>query len=129
MNREIKFRVFQNGKMYYNSDKESIFCTINKMGIISDEGLMFFEGSDEISMQYTGLKDKNGKECYEGDLSIINGNLCEVKFDVYFFSGWCFDIRDRAGAYTFNDHCKHFNDAGCQDFEIIGNIYQKPDKI
>lgn len=57
--REIKFRVFNNKKMIYVPSDDFGF-----------EILDYLYYNDPV-MQYTGFKDKNGKEIYEGD--IING--------------------------------------------------------
>lgn len=63
MNREIKFRAWDGKKMIDN------YCFLNK-----NKGNHFFaEDENEFGniiavMQYTGLKDKNGKEIYEGDI-------------------------------------------------------------
>jgi uncharacterized phage protein (TIGR01671 family) len=76
-------------------------------------------------MQFTGLKDKNGKECYEKDYD-ADGNMID----------WC----DRCCGYQFHqidiptgDHIFCHNCEGnfmiqdhIHDFEIIGNIYENP---
>ena len=74
-----------------------------------------------IVMQYTGLKDKNGKEIYEGD--VINANITEHHLPTM-------------GSVVFDDHFLFYankNEAGntplfkLDQIEIIGNIYENPE--
>ena len=75
-------------------------------------------------LQYTGLKDKRGKEIYEGDIlkcpQPLDDNLFEVGH-VY----WC---SDSAGYYVetnlSNDELSAFTDG-----EVIGNIYENPELL
>ena len=76
----------------------------------------FFENTinkDFILMQFTGLKDKNGKEIYEGDKIVCEGLELEVKWSD-FDAGFSFETWD-GHQCVINSH----------DYEIIGNIYEK----
>src|SRR5690606_6274842 len=66
--------------------------------------------------QYTGLKDKNGKEIYEGDIILFN-NFGDT-LDKVVYSPGCFHTS--RGGYLLDK---------IREIEIIGNIYEHPELL
>lgn len=121
--KEIKFRAWckSQKKMYeiYSLSRDmSAVC-------LRPNGEMFcvtFDSKSSAVMQYSGLKDKYGREIFEGD--ILRYNYPEAPDCYVTFENGCFWVSDPCllGKEAFLHEI-------CGDSEVIGNIYENPDLL
>lgn len=134
--REIKFRAWdeREGEMYTPTDiklaNDKKTWIVDKkifddMGFLNEKESKFRNiGEEVILMQFTGLKDKNGKEIYEGDV-LESRPTPDVRFVVGFGQneedncyGFCLTSINNGSTYGF--------DLSVKKMEVIGNIYENP---
>ena len=140
MNREIKFRLwnFEEKEMIYPSisfnEKFVLQINCEYMGMLNGKT---YDTIKMPKMQYTGLKDKNGKEIYEGDVCQIMmrkkyghqkdgipATVGAVEFgkivvrDESLYVFYAFHIKGGSIQYRIG-----------QELEVIGNIYENPELL
>ena len=84
----------------------------------------YFDTEDMILMQYTGLKDKNGVEIYEGDIVRILGGEYEQGF-----YEWDEKVCIKDFIYDGFNLIMTVNQIGNEALEVIGNIYDNPELL
>lgn len=124
MDREIKFRVWdEEEKTMWRHENIGYINFYDKVIWLRHGGFLDMDYNPCTLMQYTGLKDKNGKEIYEGDI---------VKREPMSPGGL-----DRIGKITFEDGVIWLEsnvDSVClydeiDELEVIGNIYENPELL
>lgn len=133
MSREIKFRA------WIKEEKKMVIVeTID----FSEKSIQYLEKNEIIDayllrttfledielMQYTGQKDKNGKEIYEGDILKYkfpyDRRLKHVSLVKFIETEASFGIKDR-----YENEIPLYRIAANNYFEVIGNIYENEELL
>lgn len=133
MNREIKFRIWDGEKLSYTTCPNKVSCDNGGhtyLAFYTDKRLSPWK--EVVIQRFTGLKDKNGKEIYEGDIVRICVNddpedlqweLIPITFE--WGSFW-------VGKETMAEFVTSQEEAGWEQLfglEVVGNIFENPELI
>lgn len=127
--REIEFRGkrVDNGKWSYG-----FLCKEKEKYFITENTYQFYQVIPDTIGQYTGLKDKNGKKIFEGDIVRATEYLNPGEVDLFYK----IEYVERLGRYVYNPiikNGKYDNNNFELDvlfykqetIEVIGNIFDK----
>lgn len=121
--REIKFRAFVDNKMYkvVGLDLWSDSVSEHTFTIWDDDldDSIELDATEFELMQYTGLKDKNGKEIYEGDI-LITKDIEGGKYKTF--------VTHENGMFLSGEESL-YDDVFLFEAEVVGNIYENPELL
>ncbi|WP_371378820.1 YopX family protein [Sporomusa aerivorans] len=125
--REIKFRAWDaENKTMFGSNCPNMLVhfdgQLNSFDVLGDT-VGTYKTKQLALMQYTGLKDKNGKEIYEGDIVYMVANGITGPRAIEFKDG-SFGVKPLKDSEDL-----WFIEVWHMDVEVIGNIYETPELL
>lgn len=121
---KLKFRAWLKKEQKMDNYIDHISWLEDELYCIGDGITYMVSAEDLVLMQSTGLKDKNGKEVFVGDIiKCTRGCLHEVYIEkeyggTYFGGMPAVYLKDLGEGYAWTEH-----------EEIIGNVYENPELL
>lgn len=115
-----KFRAWLKKEQKMDNEIDHISWLEDELYCIGDGITYMVSAEDLVLMQSTGLKDKNGKEIFEGDVVSIDTDEFDLLF-VKYESGIYWLMDDEECVEHLSDYYKYVS--------IVGNIYKNPELL
>lgn len=122
--REIKYRAYH--KTLKIELEVLVIDWINEL-VDLEGGLIEQEFKDVELLKYTGLKDKNGVEIYEGDIVLNFEHNQETKGVIVFVRGG-FRVALNIKGFKFNLPFNSFEENE-SSLQVLGSIYENPELL
>lgn len=123
MSREIKFRIWRAPDEY---DKTFWMESWDSLMNYSMSDIFQLDNPDDVLEQYTGIKDKNGKDIYEGDI-VQYENEEDMKFSVTFKQGIFYACNTLGSEFMVDTFLGSL--AIGNRLKVIGNAHQNPELV
>lgn len=140
--REIKFRAWDKVNKVLRDVEELIISKNNAIVAIRDSNGTIYQVHEGqiVLIQYTGLKDKNGKEIYEGDILFTSWQhdgatnydyeICgEVKWDSFRYKWSIEHVNKNNELIIYPFYSFEREELDTDSIEVIGNIYENPELL
>lgn len=127
-----RFRAYDGGSLCRMYSPEEVMVGNGDIWIIDEDGVVgeWIVNNDLVLMQSTGLKDKNGKEIFEGDIIAINLEGIETPITAKVFQNRKIGI---LMFHAFEDNedvpMVELLEGDSVEFAIIGNIWENPELL
>lgn len=140
MSREIKFRAWDKDEKRMLEvyrigfdgpiDGAQVYCYLDDRGAKGSKEC-FCDGDGLTLEQFTGLKDRNGQEIYEGDILAWHSNIYR-KHDwvgLVLYRGAGFAVQESDKSYSSPDWLETACNKDANIIEVVGNIHENPELL
>ncbi|OCB80936.1 hypothetical protein A8O18_03935 [Lentilactobacillus parabuchneri] len=140
MSREIKFRAWDKDEKRMLEvyrigfdgpiDGAQVYCYLDDRGAKGSKEC-FYDGDGLTLEQFTGLKDRNGQEIYEGDILAWHSNIYRKQdwIGLVKYRGAGFVVQESSRSFSTPDWLETACNKDANIIEVVGNIHENPELL